>query len=104
MSVLCDVYIQSQLRTQENLMITVSLHVQGEELDPDSKTTWYTWHDKQMAKIRNEQLVITDHWQNAFRSIIWNLLTNGLLAVAAISQIRSNADVLFITELQNEEE
>jgi len=76
--------------------------MEGEELDPDSKLTWYTWHDKMMAKMRNEKGNMTDHWLNGAKAIIGNLLTNGILAVAAISQIKTDADVRAIEDLEYE--
>ncbi|CAD7698647.1 unnamed protein product [Ostreobium quekettii] len=66
--------------------------MEGEERDPDSKLTWYTWHDKMMSKIRNESANMTDHWLNGAKAIISNLFTNGLLAIAAISQIETEKD------------
>ncbi|CAD7698034.1 unnamed protein product [Ostreobium quekettii] len=66
--------------------------MEGEERDPDSKLTWYTWHDQMMSKIRNESANMTDHWLNGAKGIISNLCTNGLLAMAAISQIETAED------------
>jgi len=76
--------------------------LQGEEEDPDSKLTWFTWHDRQMAKIRNENSNITDHYLNGIRSIIWSVVTNGLLFLAAISQLRTNDDLDRIDDLEKE--
>ena len=67
--------------------------IDGEEVDPDSKLTWYTWHDKMMSKIRNENANMTDHWLNGATAIISNLFTNGILGVAAISQIKTDEGV-----------
>lgn len=74
----------------------------GEEVDPDSKLTWYTWHDKMMSKIRNENANMTDHWLNGAKAIISNLFTNGILAIAAISQIKTDEDVKAIEDLEYE--
>eukprot|EP00210_Caulerpa_lentillifera_P005023 g4797.t1 len=76
--------------------------LQGEEVDPDSKHTWYTWHDNKMAKIRNEKSNITDHYLNGARSILWSLFTNCLLSIAAISQIRTDDDLDYLDDLQTE--
>lgn len=74
----------------------------GEEVDPDSKHTWYTWHDDKMAKIRNEKSNITDHYLNGLRSILWSFITNGLLILAAITQIRTNEYLDYLDDLQDE--
>ena len=76
--------------------------LQGEEPDPDSKQTWYTWHDRQMAKIRNENSNITDHYLNGLMSIVWSFVINGLLWLAAISQIRTNDDLDHVQDLEDE--
>lgn len=74
----------------------------GEEVDPDSKHTWYTWHDDKMAKIRNEKSNITDHYLNGLRSILWSFITNGLLVLAAVTQVRTNEYLDYLDELQEE--
>lgn len=76
--------------------------LQGEEEDPDSKLTWYTWHDKSMSKIRNENSNITDHYLNGLRSILWSLMTNGLLFLASITQQRTNKDLDRIEDYEDE--
>jgi len=76
--------------------------LQGEEVDPDSQQTWYTWHDKQMEKIRNENSNITDHYLNGARSILWSFVTNGLLLLAAVSQLRTNRDLDRIEDLEDQ--
>lgn len=85
----------------KDLVIDV-LVIIGEEVDPDSKHTWYTWHDDKMAKIRNEKSNITDHYLNGIRSILWSFITNGLLILAAITQIRTNEYLDYLDDLQDE--
>ncbi|CAD7702993.1 unnamed protein product, partial [Ostreobium quekettii] len=67
--------------------------MKGEEVDPDSKLTWHTWHEKMMGNIRNASGNLTDHWLNGASAIMYNLFTNGILAIAAVSNLKIDEQV-----------
>lgn len=59
----------------------------GESLDPSTGTTWYSWQQASLSRMRNEQGIITDHWLNIFQRTLISFLASIILVFAAISKM-----------------
>ncbi|GAX79706.1 hypothetical protein CEUSTIGMA_g7147.t1 [Chlamydomonas eustigma] len=57
------------------------------EIDPDTNTSWYSWHAQQLEKVRNDQCNQTGHAWTKASSLIFNCTPPLLLAFAAFTGI-----------------